>query len=76
LVRKVAADFGRAVVQTDHERLAQYCENAGRRLKVPGSRVYDVIRHLLATRVVVTDLSGPLRLEQYRLGQFRQALKE
>lgn len=75
LVQKVAADFGRAVVQMDHERLARYCDNAGRRLRVPGSRVYDVIRHLLATRVLVTDLTGPLRLEQYRLNQFRLALK-
>jgi len=73
LTNLVATDLGWAMADRPYLSLNNYCRAAAVRLCTSSQCVFDVVRHLLARRVLTTDLSGPDHLGEYTLDRFQVA---
>lgn len=71
LTHRVATDLGWAILDRPQLSLNNYCRAAAVRLGTESQCVFDAVRHLLARRILTTDLRGPDHLGEYTLGRFR-----
>jgi len=70
LIPAVAKDLGAAILTDADSTILQYCADAACRLQATKQAVFDVIRHLLAQRVVQVPLTGDRQLPQLQLAEF------
>lgn len=70
LIQAVAKDLGVAISTDADSTILQYCAAAACRLRTTKQAVFDVVRHLLAQRVVEVSLAGDRQLPQFQLAEF------
>jgi hypothetical protein len=67
LVLRVAADIGPQAQASPSRMLLDYCYDAAQRLDATPDVIFDIVRHLLARRIVRADLRRPIALERLPL---------
>lgn len=70
LIPAVAKDLGAAISTDADSTILQYCADAACRLQTTKQAIFDVVRHLLAQRVVHAPLTGDRQLPQLQLAEF------
>ena len=69
LTNAIASELGSAIGAGLNATLIDFCAPTARKLGVPRLTIFQTIEHLIARRVLSTDLRGNRVLTAYRLGE-------